>query len=156
MTTLPPDIHPGWADIFDYAEVSPRTLTRGTPMLAKQKWQIRTIAVLENVFEERLRQVEKYGHNETLEDGTGECWLPFKGVLALTADEIEKGFRADYEQTEAIYGKPTWMDLVREEVAEAFAETDPDRLEAELTQVAALCVSWVEKIRARRDEEAVA
>ena len=41
------------------------------------------------------------------------------------------------------------MHLVREEVAEAFAESDPARLREELIQVAALAVSWVEKIDAR-------
>lgn len=124
-------------------------------MIAKQKWQIRTIAVLENVFEERLRQVERYGHNEGLEDGTGPDvqWLP-DDIDSATRIEVE--FRRDYEMHKAEHGAPTWMHLVREEIAEAFMETDPDRLEAELTQVAALCVSWVEKIRARRDQEAVA
>jgi hypothetical protein len=129
-------------------------------MLAKQKWQIRTIAVLENVFEERLRQVERYGHNETLEDGTGpmESWIPRSLTVDpyVSAEKTELAFRKDYEQHERVMGAPTWMHLVREEIAEAFMETDPDRLEAELTQVAALCVSWVEKIRARRDEEEVA
>lgn len=129
-------------------------------MIAKQKWQIRTIAVLENVFEERLRQVDKYGHNETLEDGTGpmESWIPRSLTVDpyVSAEVIEDRFRADYEQHERVMGSPTWMHLVREEIAEAFCETDPDRLEEELTQVAALCVSWVEKIRARRDEESVA
>jgi hypothetical protein len=122
--------------------------TGGTDMLAKEKWQIATIAVLENVFEERTRQVARYGHNEGLKDGTGPevQWLPEDPDPASL---IEKLFRRDYEEHEARHGAPTWMHLVREELAEAFAEDDPERLEEELTQVAALCVSWVEKLRRR-------
>jgi hypothetical protein len=46
------------------------------------------------------------------------------------------------------------MHLLREELAEVFQETAPDRLEAELVQLGALCVSWVEKLRRRAAEEA--
>jgi hypothetical protein len=104
--------------------------------------------VLETVREERRRQFDRYGTNADTEDGTGPetCWL---GPLNwMPAKQIEQVLRADYldfEEEQPV----TWVHLVREEVAEAFAESDPERLEAELIQVAALCVSWVEKIRAR-------
>lgn len=124
-------------------------------MLAREKWQIKTIAVLESVFQERIRQVAKYGHNETLEDGTGpmESWIPDSLTVdsSVPAETIEDRFRTDYEAYERVWGAPTWMHLVREEIAEAFKESDPDRLEEELTQVAALCVSWIEKLHRRRD-----
>jgi hypothetical protein len=124
-----------------------------TTIQLQQQWETGSLQVLDEVFEERKRQVARYGHNSELEDGTGpfETWLGLEldPGEALTSTDLELAFRADYEAHEAQTGKPTWMHLVREEVAEAFAETDPDRLEAELIQVAALCVSWVEKIRAR-------
>lgn len=115
-------------------------------MLAREKWQIRTIDVLERVFEERKRQMAQYGTNEDLEDGTGpdSAWLdPFD---PSPATHIQAGFRAAYEAHEQIVGKPTWMHLVREELAEAF-ELDGDDPEfvTEILQVAALCVSWAEK-----------
>ena len=118
-------------------------------MLAKQKWQVKTIAVLEQVFAERIRQVERYGHNHDLDDGTGPDtrWLlPF---TSDGADTIERELRADYEHFEEETGDPTWVHLLREELAEAFAEEDPIRLRDELTQVAALCVSWVETLEQR-------
>ena len=106
--------------------------------------------VLDDVRAERARQFAKYGPNEDLEDGTGAAWIPRnideQGRSALF---IENSFRVDYEKYEAVYGKPTWLHLVREEVAEAFEETDPSRLYDELIQVAALAVSWCEKIKAR-------
>lgn len=118
-------------------------------MLAKQKWQIKTIAVLEQVFEERIRQVERYGHNENIEDGTGPetRWLlPF---TTDGAEDIEDKLREDYETFEEETGDPTWVHLLREEMAEVFVEDDPIKLRAELLQVAALCVSWAEKLDQR-------
>lgn len=122
-------------------------------MLARAKWQVPTIAVLEAVFQERTRQVALYGHNEDLEDGTGPDvpWLgqEFDPSDLITATEIEHFFREDYDQNL----QPTWLRLVREELAEAFKEDpalDNTKLDEELIQVAALCVSWVEKRRKRR------
>lgn len=105
--------------------------------------------VLVEVAEERARQFERYGTNDDLElgMGPGAQWL---GEYSLdAADEIERSMRRDYEYHEAAHGKPTWMHLIREEVAEAFAEGDPAKLRAELLQVAALAVSAVEKLDAR-------
>ena len=107
--------------------------------------------VLQEVLTERRRQVEKYGHNDECEDGTGPDvrWLRNTDVnLDLcTATEIEKAFRQEYER----HDTPTWMHLVREEVAEAFeAEPGSLRQDEELIQVAALCVSWAERNRRNR------
>lgn len=42
-----------------------------------------------------------------------------------------------------------WLHILREEVAEAFAETDPVALRGELVQVAAVAVAWAEAIDRR-------
>lgn len=110
--------------------------------------QCQTLDVLDDVRAERARQFAKYGTNSSLDYGTGEPWLMPLSVDGV--DRIQESLRADYEVYKQLNGgKPTWMHLVREEVAEAFVETNPQRLRAELLQVAALCVSWVEKIDAR-------
>ena len=113
-----------------------------------------TVRVLKEVFRERVAQFTQYGTNDSLEDGTGpeEEWLRGCGVNLdfRTGREIERLFRAQYEYAERTKARGlTWMHLVREEVAEAFAEEDPDRLRAELLQVAALCVSWIVSIDKR-------
>lgn len=108
-----------------------------------------TTAVLSDVKAERARQFAAYGTNEDLEDGTGPDVRWLDGSFSLPATQIQEEFRTDYEKYEARNGKPTWMHLVREEIAESFAETDPKLLRAELIQAAALCVSWVEKLDAR-------
>ena len=106
----------------------------------------RTRAVLEKVFEERQAQEARYGlDNETTQSGTGPetRWLePFTGA---SATEVQEALRRDYEGFED-EAPVTWLHLVREEIAEAFQEDDPERLAEELIQVAALCVSWVERL----------
>jgi hypothetical protein len=117
------------------------------------EWEDRSKAVLARVLAERHRQVERYGLNDECPDGTGSGvqWLRSAGVNLDLCDatEIEAAFREEYEKFEARHGVPTWMHLVREEVAEAFKESDPARLAEELVQVAALCVSWVEALGRR-------
>ena len=109
----------------------------------------RTPGVLQEILAERGRQVVRYGDNSDLEDGTGPRVQWAFPLLYARADRIEMAFRVGYERYEERNGKPTWMHLVREEVAEAFKESDPVRLREELLQVAALCVSWVEKLDER-------
>jgi hypothetical protein len=120
--------------------------------------EIDTQRVLSDVAEERHRQRQRYGLNRDLEDGTGPDvrWLAGAGreLDLSTAAALEGSLRAVYEQHEQRHGRPTWRHLVLEEVAEAFAESDPVRLRAELLQVAALAVSWVETLDARRPCEA--
>jgi hypothetical protein len=111
-------------------------------------WEQNVRRVLEDVLEERRLQFAWYGTNYNLPDGVGPevRWLQGCGLnLDLrTATEIEAGFRYQYD-----YSSPrTWMQLIREEIAEAFKEDDITKLRTELLQVAALCVSWSEKLDA--------
>lgn len=108
--------------------------------------------VMELVVAERARQVTQYGHNDDLEDGTGQDSEVLPSSVyggELTGETFEEVCRLDYEFYERLHGKPTWMHLIREEIAEAFQESDPIRLEEELVQVAALCVSWIETLHKR-------
>ena len=134
-----------WHFIVDPAGVA-TAIPAGTPVPA---WLNGSLHVLQDVLAERTRQVARYGFNEDLEDGTGPAtrWLgPFTG---LSAADIERDLRADYEDWEDTEGKPTWVHLLREELAEAFMEDDPAKLYAEVIQVAALAVSWCERMRSR-------
>lgn len=114
--------------------------------------QCQTLDVLDDVRAERRRQYAAYGTNEALEDGTGPDVMWLLPLSIEGATHVEDSLRVDYEAYKAVNpsGLPTWMHLVREEMAEAFKEVDQDRLREELIQAAALCVSWVEKIDARR------
>jgi hypothetical protein len=107
--------------------------------------------VLALVREERVRQLERYGQQD-LDDGTGPLAQWAVPVSLEPAKVLEGRLREAYEKWEATHGAPTWRHLVVEEVAEALQETDPARLAEELTQVAALCVSWVEALRSRHEE----
>ena len=97
-------------------------------------------SILEEVFQERKRQFEKWGE-QNHPDGTG---------LGGSRDD------ADYAQAQckefAEDGHCTWELILREEFFEAMAETDPDKLRCELIQLAAVTVQWIQAIdrRARR------
>jgi hypothetical protein len=127
--------------------VQPELTSRKDPdVLAREKWQAKTIRVLDMVFDERVRQVARYGHNEDLEDGFGPEVMWLTPLANDDAVEIQTALRDNYEAHEGIFGRPTWMHLIREELAELFeSEPDDPAAIAEALQVAALLVSWVEK-----------
>lgn len=123
-------------------------------MLARSRWQVRTIQALEIVFEERCRQMELHGAAmRTLPDGTGPevNWIPGVAADALTIQEM---FRHEYDRASKD-GELTRMHLVREELAELFElrGDDPDFI-AEASQVAALLVQLIEyKLEDRENTE---
>lgn len=136
----------------DYApclDVRGSCATHGGRMLNPSECQ--TVAVLEDVKAERARQFAAYGTNEECENGTGPGVMWLQPFTLTDAVYIQKELRRDYEEHDkAVTGRSvTWMRLVREEIAEAFTEDNPTRLREELIQVAALCVSWIEKIDAK-------
>lgn len=93
--------------------------------------------VLADVRDERVAQDERWGM-QVLPDGTGG-----HGTVAAASaarDETEAAARA---------GGLTWRHILAEEVMEAFAEEDPQRLRRELIQVAAVAVKWVQALDRR-------
>lgn len=96
-----------------------------------------TIDVLVLVRGERARQDAQWGE-QNHRDGTGEA-------SQRAESEMQK------EACNAAFssGEGSWAHILREEVAEALAESDPYRLRRELVQVAAVAVAWVEAIDRR-------
>lgn len=127
-----------------------------------------TLNVLDGVAKHREWQFSNYGGNRDIKDGTGKdvAWLvpvedyahdhdhdedtPASRILELFREEWDYDNSATDEEKAEFTKQASWMRMVREEIAEAFIETDPDRLEEELTQVAALCASWIEKLHERK------
>lgn len=93
---------------------------------------------LADIVDERDAQIHKWGeqHNS---DGTGSH--TFVAEAKFRRDRCEAAFSA---------GKGTWKDILLEEVWEAMAERNPAKLRAELIQVAAVAVSWVEDLDSRQ------
>lgn len=99
----------------------------------------RTIQALIAVQAERERQHAKHGV-QTLPDGAGtEPW-----------DDVERDAARLRCDRATLAGTLTWRHVLEEEVAEALAETDPAALRAELVQVAAVAVQWIEALDRRR------
>ncbi len=101
-------------------------MTRGEILIA--------LSVSNEVTAERQEQHSKWGE-QNHDNGTGGAMSESMAVA------LKK--RTDSKTKK---GTLTWMDILAEEIAEAFAETDPDKLRTELVQVAAVAVAWVECI----------
>lgn len=116
---------------------------------------IRTItrpALLE-VAMERMRQDEKWGEQNHPDDLTDAWWYGREHHAARTdAFEIPSAVRAKFLcKTDADRGHLSWPRILVEEVAEAVEVVhDPVKLRAELVQVAAVAVAWIEAIDRRK------
>ncbi|GAA4212953.1 hypothetical protein [Microbispora amethystogenes] len=96
---------------------------------------------LSDVAAERAAQDAMWGIQEHA-DGTGPTY------------EREADLAKRAVADAAAEGRLTWRQILYEEVLEAFAEDDTDRLRGELIQVAAVAVKWVQDLdrRARAQE----
>lgn len=94
-------------------------------------------AAIRELIAERARQDAKWGP-QNHPDGTGG-----PGRIH-DADEARAECKRQFAE-----GTGTWLDILDEEVAEAYAESDPAKLRAELIQVAAVAVAWIEAIDRR-------
>jgi hypothetical protein len=91
----------------------------------------------QQIADERVRQDAKFGELRDYEDGTGG---PGSAEAAELLRAVCKAGDTDGD---------TWAKILAEEVAEAFAETDPAALRKELVQVAAVAVAWIEGLDRR-------
>lgn len=92
--------------------------------------------VLREVAAERAAQDALWGV-QALPDGTGPTYAP----------EADRAKQAVTDA--AAEGHLTWRHILHEEVLEAFAEDDADRLRAELIQVAAVAIKWIQSLDKR-------
>ncbi len=88
--------------------------------------------ILAEIAAERVRQDEKWGELRDYPDGTNPTWASFAG---MARDECDAATEVD---------ELTWLDIVKEEIFESFAETLWPKLRAELVQAAAAIVAWIE------------
>jgi hypothetical protein len=102
---------------------------------------VTTDRVLQEILAERIAQDTKWGE-QNHPDGTGGP------VMRQKADEA----RAQCQYL-AANGGPDWRAVLLEEAYEALAEDDPAKLRAELVQVAAVAVNWIEAIDRRAPVE---
>lgn len=110
--------------------------------------------VLQDIAEERLRQVEKWGP-QSHPDGTGPDLRILRrtdiNLDLRTGTELANIMRARCDGEADDPATDTWVNILLEESFESFAEVDLKRLRKELIQTAAVAVAWVEDIDARRD-----
>lgn len=101
--------------------------------------------VMTEIDRERDAQDAKWGE-QNWPDGTGAAipWPLFVG------DGRAAAIRArDAANRRAKRGDLTFRDILTDEVAATYAESDPSKLRAELVQVAAVACAWIEAIDRR-------
>lgn len=96
--------------------------------------------ILDDIILERTRQDRKWGE-QNHPDGTNDEM--YARGSANTAKAVTDRAAQD--------DRLTWRMILNEEVQEAFAEVDPQKLRTELIQVAAVAVAWIEAIDRRPD-----
>lgn len=98
------------------------------------------IGILNEIGLERERQDAKWGE-QNHPDGTNNKWAEVATGMKLKCD------------SKSNRGQLTFRDIFEEEIWEAYAETDPDLLRAELVQCAAVLVNWIGAIDRRKGKE---
>lgn len=111
-----------------------------------------------DVILECVRQDLRWGE-QNHPDGTGPETMPlFAATATGIADDDEATLIRDMMQgrtewrftdSETRDRPGTWADILLEEVFEAMAEDDPERLHAELVQTAAVAIQWANAIARR-------
>ena len=106
------------------------------------------LTVVDDIASERARQDEKWGE-QNHPDGTGPTLQLGMVGWAKSYREWADDLRTATD-TAAERGEVTWAHILLEEVFEALAEDDPERLRTELVQVAAVSQQWVEGLDRRQ------
>ncbi|WP_217428307.1 hypothetical protein [Microlunatus speluncae] len=119
------------------SQPGPATADELTVAIAEHAAEVATRHVLADIAAERRRQDEKWGEQNHPDGTGGELWT------------LERDQRIRITDHRFAEGTGTWSDVLAEEFAEAMAEIDPDRLRAELVQVAAVATGWIEAIDRR-------
>lgn len=111
--------------------------------------------IADEILVERFKQDQKWGE-QNHPDGTGPDSLPLYNTNVFVDDSdaaitLAKKFTKTTDERFSGKGdRPgTWADILLEEIFEAMAEDDPEKLVNELIQSAAVIVAWVEAIRRR-------
>lgn len=102
------------------------------------------------VQEELVRQEAKWGE-QNHPDGTGTG----ASLLGMSFEDLSHLAKRHCDE-EAKAGRVTWRHILLEEVFEAMAESDEEKLLAELNQVAAVAAQWRKAIHRRQARRAAA
>lgn len=119
--------------------VIPMPASKDEIKVAEQHFWDDSNGLADEVWAERERQLNKWGLQERPSGTDLNKWLEFEMIAKATHDmKVQQGTL-------------TWLDILREEVYEAFAEEDPDALRVELIQVMAVAASWILDLDRRGD-----
>ena len=104
--------------------------------------------ILNEFGRERDRQIAKHGVQNHLPNGTGpdETLFRMRGVISMADLASLARFKTDQFSYSEGDKTITYLDVLIEEMFEAFAESDPAKLREELIQVGTVAAAWIEAI----------
>lgn len=120
-----------------------RPIYRGDPIIVPvvgHPVSSKTVLIREILTE--LRRAEAKFPDQHLPSGTPEGAQRMGLEKALGQAERTRDMYRKIVKDKAAVGTVTWWDVLREEFYEVGAETDPEKICAELVQVAAMCFRW--------------
>lgn len=103
--------------------------------------------ILVEILRERARQDEKWGEQHHPDVDPGSLHLDYRTHQAsATSWKLINAYRVDK-------GALAWDGILLEEAYEAAGEEDTEKKIAELIQVAAVAVCWIEDLKSRDPEQ---
>lgn len=105
-------------------------------------------AILSDIADEQVRQLDKWGVQHHQDTPIGSDGLSVFELLHIPAVEMAKATTDDLHRT----AQETWADILLEEFCEAVEaaqEESAEHLREELVQVAAVAASWIRDIDTR-------
>ena len=90
-------------------------------------------AIEHEIHDERIRQIDKWGPQTQVPDGTSS--LDYADAASAAKH---------WTDVAACNGSLTWRHILMEEVYEVLAEDNWDRIREELIQVSAVCQAWIQ------------
>ncbi len=117
-------------------------------MLSGNDVGVGTRAILSEVRRERAAQHAKWGE-QNHRDGTGWGTWPENPTWDDLCLGSQEGAELESMARQILEGHPSWAAILMEEVGEALKTSSVEDLRAELVQIAAVAVAWVEAIDRR-------
>jgi len=119
-------------------------------------------AIAAEIAAERTAQDERFGRQDHPDLDPRDIDAVTRHLYAFRARrwqeinaeraQLTTSWRCPSEQAPHVH--TAWDGVLLEEVYEALAESDPERLRAELVQVAAVAVAWIQAIDRRPETDA--
>jgi hypothetical protein len=108
--------------------------------------------IFTEVLKERINQNDKWGKQNHPMRGLGDDNIIKRGTILYPEDSTLKNTLSTFRYRNETK-KAGWLDILQEEICEAFLEVEPEKQREEMIRVAAVAVAIVEYLDRKIDEK---